>query len=688
MTSAPLRLAPETPAPRVRRSGVRGPGAGRRVARLLSVAAFVGFTALVFVRLREGFEKRSGDPTRAATSVPEEPEEVVSRAIEFTQFDERGRPFFQVRADEAVGPSDGAQRFLGVEVRLLRVYGDRDALVAADELLLDARSESLEFLGNALLSLDGLELAGPRLVFRRGPDRLWFPDPVQFVSDDFVGVAASLRFQVDLGKVTLTGVVAEPTEPDGFSVVAGRASFDRNTEVTSLFGEVEIASERFALTSRRTVTAHREAGRMRSLEAGFGSALRITDPDAAEVTLRGSDLEIELDDGRIPRVVRVLDRPVLRDGSVELRGQRARLDLDAAGRPERFRISGEVTSRLEVEGAGSRVRIRAQEMEMDFDDGDGQQAGASYRGAVEARYGRARATAEVADWNGEDTLQLGGAPRITDSSLAELEAEEVRLVVGEASRIEAEGSVTARFLPDRLGWLPGDFAGAGLSARSATLVSGAGRGAFGGGVRLLFGRNRLSAEALEVDAGAGTLHATGGVATSLEFEPAASGGAPGDSGASGPPAPRTVVFDAASERFSWERGAARLAYEGAPRLEQQPEPGEPRLVTAGRIEAELLDSGEIEAVVGLRSARFERGSDRVRGSRIRFEPGADRLEAWGSPAVLEVGGRLSRGGYLDLAFDEDRSEIASTRARRAVTTVRIEADSVGARRAGVRRRPR
>lgn len=685
----------------------RRPGGSwaRRLAQFACAAAFAGFSVFLMLRLQEGFSRRAAEPA-AADQVPEEPEEVVSRTIELTQLDDRGRPLVEISAEEALGRTDGIQRLLGVEVRLIEIYGGRDTVVAADELILNTRAESFEFLGNALLSTEGLELSGPRLQFRRAPDRLWSSDPVQFRTEDFVGIAASLQFRIDSGAVILRGVVAGPVEAGGFSVIASSARFDRESAETRLRGEIEIASERLQLSSEETVVLRRdrERNRMRSLDAGFGTELRTfpappegdagTHPPSPEggVRFRGDEVEIDLEDGKTPRIVRVRRNPVLSSSAGELRGERGQLDLADDGSPERLQLSGEVTSRVEVGGAGrSRILVEAEEMVADF-DGRGGVAGARYRLGVLARYGRASASADAADWNGEDTLTLSGAPRVVDSSLVELEGGDMRLVVGEESRVEAEGEVTARFLPDRLDWLPGRFDEVSLTSDAATLESGTGRGVFGGRVRLLFGRNRLDSETLEVDAESRTLEAVGAVESSLEFESAASGEpvaaaagvpAPEPNGESGgatvgeaataaepEAANRDFAFEVEAGRLRYDAERSRLSYGGSPRLEQESGSAVSRVV-AGRIEAELSPDGSVRAVTGDQGARFERGSSEVRGGRIRYEPGADRLEAWGSPAVVSVEGRLSEGGHLELDLADDRSEILPTRARRALTRARI-----------------
>ncbi|MXW71896.1 MAG: hypothetical protein F4Z74_10645 [Acidobacteria bacterium] len=99
--------------------------------------------------------------------------------------------------------------------------------------------------------------------------------------------------------------------------------------------------------------------------------------------------------------------------------------------------------------------------------------------------------------------------------------------------------------------------------------------------------------------------------------------------------------------------------------------GEVSRLVAGRIEADLTAEGSLGALRGVQGARFERGSNLVRGSRIRYEPGADLLLAWGSPAVVSVDGRTSEGGLLELGLGDDRTEIHPTRARRALTRAPI-----------------
>ncbi len=696
------------------RSRTYGRGArilSKWIGPVITFLLFAGFAVFVVLRLQEGFERRAGEWFGSADEVPVEPEEVVSTEVEFTRFDEQGRLVLEGRAEQALGRSDGQQRFLEVEVRLIEVLGDGDAVVAADELLLDPQTEAVEFIGNALLSVEGLELSGPHLHFRTAPDRLWSRDPVQFRSDDFVGIAASMQFEVAAGDVSLQGVVAAPATEDGFSVIAERVRFDGDTADTSLFGDVEITSSALTLSSRESVVARRdrERGRMRSIEAGFGTELTFLDPSnpaddlpaetPERLVLRGDRLEISLEDGRTPRRVGVQENPSLhRAPGTELRGEEATFELDSDGTPERLSMTGEVRSRLPG-GPGARylISVESSELEVDFDP-EGEIEGASFRGRVRARHGRASATAERALWDGEDTLVFEGNPRVVDSSLLELESGDLRLVIAEPSRVEAEEAVTARFLPARLDWLPGEFEGVVLTGDSAVMETGSGEGVFAGGVRLLFGRNRLVSDQVSVDAEARTLEATGAVVTSLELEipppgaaeadqtdrdphqPAAETGpatvpaavAAGPAPAAGEPSGESpFVFTARAERFRYEATDGQLSYGGAPQVERVGPSGEISRLVAGRIEADLTAEGSLGALRGVQGARFERGGNLVRGSRIRYEPGADLLLAWGSPAVVSVEGRTSEGGLLELGLGDDRTEIHPTRARRALTRAPI-----------------
>lgn len=674
--------------------------------------AFAGFTAFLVLRLQEGFERRASEWFGAAEEVPAEREEVVSTAVEFTRFDERGRLVLQGRAEQALGRSDGQQRFLEVEVRLVDVYDDGDALVAADELLLDPQAEAVEFIGNALLRVEGLELSGPHLHFRRAPDRLWTRDPVQFQSGDFVGIAASMQFETDTGDVSLQGVVAVPVAEEGFRVIAERVRFEGETSDTSLFGDVQITSDQFELVSQESVIARRdrERHRMRSLEGGFGTALTLLDAGGEEgaigpdgtgedvLVLHGDSLEISLEEGRIPRRVTVAENPALRKGSItELQGDEAAFALDSEGSPERVTMTGKVAARLPG-GPGQRslVQVDSSGLEVDFEP-QGEIREARFEGKVRARYGQASATATRARWDGVDTLVLEGGPRVVDASLLELESSDLRLVLAEPGRIEAADAVTARFLPARLDWLPGRFESVVLTGDSALIETGSGRGAFAGSVRLLFGANRLRANDVRIDADTRTIEAKGEVVTSLGLEVPARGTDGEDgledvervpaSAASAEPGAAAVntvgpdsdesaaasefVFTVRSERFRYDAAGGNFSFRGSPGLERESASGEISTLVAGRIEAELTPDGSLGALRGVQGARFERGNSLVRGSRVRYDPAADILLAWGSPAVVRVEGRTSEGGLLELALAENRTEIHPTHRRRAFTRARI-----------------
>ena len=259
--------------------------------------------------------------------------------------------------------------------------------------------------------------------------------------------------------------------------------------------------------------------------------------------------------------------------------------------------------------------------------------------------------------------------------------------------------MTARFISERLAWLPGTFDSVVLTGATAVVEAGTGRGAFTGDVRLLFGRNRLSAGEVEVDAEAQALAASGDVRTALEFDlpdPEASEPAAGDPAAGNSPAGDSPTGDSSSSdpagrarrttlrrppfHSPSRRGPIRFHYDGrsrAPRLRglapagargalgrcQQPDRGEHR----GRPRPRRLASRR----PGIQAARFERGDNVVRGSRVRFEPADDVLSAWGAPAVISIEGRSSEGGFLELSLADDRSNLHPSQAGRPVTRVRI-----------------
>lgn len=570
----------------------------------LVVCGFVLFTVFLGWRLREGFDRQLAEDEIEAA---EEPEEVVSRAIEFT-VDEQGRPLLTVIAEEATGRSDGQQRFLGVTARFYETWEGGDAEIAADELLLDTGSGSLEFLGNALLVTEGLELGGPHLRFRRAPDHLWSNDPIQFTTDEFAGVALSFRFRIDTREVHLRGVAAVSRTGDGVSALAETVVFDPVTTDTTLFGAVELATDRVEMTSRESVILRREAsrGRLQAVEAGFGTALRLLasaageggpgeaasgarsageSPEAVPVPgrepetaagsregetpddpgsapagpmLYGDSVRIALAGGRRPERVVVDGNPLLvTPAGAELRGHRAELVFadpgPAGGRPagsDRVRFEGEARTELITRGATPfRVDLESERAEFTLDPGGGA-TGARFSGAVEAKVAGTEATGDLAVWDGEVTLTVTGSPRVRDGSALDLEGKQVTVVVGKKTTIAVRGEVGARLDAERLDWLPGDFESAALFCETAAMESGSGRGVFDGGVRLLFGRSRFEAERLELDTGERVLLASGGVETAMEVRTGAgvAGPAPAEDGGAFPDGHPPANGSAAGER--------------------------------------------------------------------------------------------------------------------------------------------
>lgn len=701
---------------------------------VLAVAAFSAFTAFLVLRLREGFDRRVADEAAETT---EEPEDVVSRAIEFT-LDEQGEPLLRVVAEEATGRSDGVQRFLGVTARFFETWEGGDSEIAADELLLDAAGGSLRFLGNARLTTEGLELGGPHLRFRRTPDQLWSNEVVQFATEDFFGVALSFRFHLESREVHLRGVAVTPSGGEGVSAAAESAVFDPETGDTTLFGEVEMASDEVILTSRENVVLRRdpELGRIVAVEAGFGSRLLLAAraPEAAEAlrareegaegapgsaaseeeaavdgdeertagaaapVLHGDFVRIEIGEGRRPRSIAVEQGPLLRtpDGA-ELRGDRAEVRFADSGeedgrRGHTIRFTGDVRSEVLTRGPDERiVRVESDRAEISLDAGGDPERG-QFRGGIRVDAGGARAFAEMAYWDGDSTLALGGSPRVEDSALLDLEARQIIVVIGEATGIEASGGVAARFSVSRLSWLPGEFESAGLFAEAARMESGSGRALFEGEVRLLFGGSRFESEELELDAEERVLVAAGAVRSAMEIgldrggaggggDSAVGDGANGDgSGGEGPagegPAGEggageggagAARFTARAERFDFRAAEGRMRWSGTPSLEVTlGDEGEaPTRVTAGEVSAELTESGALTALVGDHAARFERSGQRADGRRIRYWPEEGILEAWGAPATVTADGRSSEGGRLRIEFDGARSEAEASRARRA-----------------------
>ena len=701
---------------------------------VLAVAAFSAFTAFLVLRLREGFDRRVADEAAETT---EEPEDVVSRAIEFT-LDEQGEPLLRVVAEEATGRSDGVQRFLGVSARFFETWEGGDSEIAADELLLDAAGGSLQFLGNARLTTEGLELGGPHLRFRRTPDQLWSNEVVQFATEDFFGVALSFRFHLESREVHLRGVAVTPSGGEGVSAAAESAVFDPETGDTTLFGEVEMASDEVILTSRENVVLRRdpELGRIVAVEAGFGSRLLLaarapeaasgaaeapgadeegaegapgsaaSEEEAAAVdggeertagaaapVLHGDFVRIEIGEGRRPRSIAVEQGPLLRtpDGA-ELRGDRAEVRFADSGEEGRrrghtIRFTGDVRSEVLTRGPDERiVRVESDRAEISLDAGGDPERG-QFRGGIRVDAGGARAFAEMAYWDGDSTLALGGSPRVEDSALLDLEARQIIVVVGEATGIEASGRVAARFSVSRLSWLPGEFESAGLFAEAARMESGSGRALFEGEVRLLFGGSRFESEELELDAEERVLVAAGAVRSAMEIgldrggaggggDSAVGDGANGDGsggeghageGPAGEGGAGAARFTARAERFDFRAAEGRMRWSGTPSLEVTlGDEGEaPTRVTAGEVSAELTESGALTALVGDHAARFERSGQRADGRRIRYRPEEGILEAWGAPATVTADGRSSEGGRLRIEFDGARSEAEASRARRA-----------------------
>ena len=689
----------------------------------LAVAGFAAFTAFLVLRLREGFDRRVADEAAETT---EEPEDVVSRAIEFT-LDEQGEPLLRVVAEEATGRSDGAQRFLGVSARFFETWEGGDSEIAADELLLDAAGGSLQFLGNARLTTEGLELGGPHLRFRRAPDQLWSNEIVHFATEDFFGVALSFRFHIETREVHLRGVAVVPPGGEGVSAIAESAVFDPETGDTTLFGEVELATDEVVLTSRENVVLRRdpELGRIVAVEAGFGSRLHLAArsreaaPGTAETpaaeeegaegaqeapapeeavegsgdgmagvavpVLHGDFVRIEIGEERRPEDIAVEQGPLLRTpGGAELRGDRAELHLAEPGEEGRrrghtVRFTGNVRSEVLTRGPDERmVRVESDRTEISL-DADGDPERGQFRGGVRVDAGGARAFSEMAYWDGDSTLALGGSPRVEDSALLDLEARQIVVLIGEATGIEARGRVAARFSVSRLSWLPGEFESAGLFAEAARMESGSGRALFEGEVRLLFGGSRFESEELELDADERVLVASGGVRSAMEIgfdRSGAGGGGAGEGtngdGAGGEDPAEIARFAARSERFDFRAAEGRMRWSGTPSLEVGlgGEGEATTRVTAGEISAELTESGALTALVGDYAARFERGGQRAEGRRVRYWPEDGILEAWGAPATVTADGRSSEGGRLRIELDGARSEAEASRARRAAARSR------------------
>ncbi len=720
----------------------------RRLGRLLTVVALVAFAGLVVVELQMGFDRRRAELAEAEP-VAEDAEEVLSRGIEVTAWDAQGR-LIEIEAEEALGPSRGEQRFRGVSVRLPGLYGEAETRIAADELVLNTRNESLEFLGNALLVTEGLEVGSDSLRFRPAPDRFWSNDTTQFVTDDYYGIAGRFRFEIEFGTVVLREVVAEPIVAGGPGLAGTQIVIEGDTGDIRVGGQPELRSERLVLTSRDPIVLRRDLtlGQTRSVEAGFGTVIHIfeaadgapahaaeageaateggtpdepaavveeEDREADELAddpepafeIRGDEVVIELDGLRRPSAVRVWSGALFSGDGAELRARQGAIEFDPGGEPVRLVLSEDARGRLPVGTEGQRVvRVTADRIEVGFREyatlGE-----TRLDGAVEATYRRAVARGGEVTFDGEESMVFLGQPRVEDSSLLEIDGARIRFFLEGAGRVEVEGGASARFLPDQLGWLPGDAASAGVTSETAVLEAGAGKGTFHGDVRLLFGENVLSAGALAVDAPARSLLASEEVLSSFAFrrprpEPEGDPDAPPAVREDGSTTPEEKVrFEGRAARLSYDGDSGRLAYEGSPEIDHHAAAGITRL-RGQRLIGQLRPDGALEAVAGELGARFERGGERVRGTRIRYRPATDELVAWGMPARADLGGERTEAGRLELDLAADRSDLhASSSGRvfarvdlagRESSTESAEADAEdGSERGSVprpRRRPR
>ncbi len=701
-----------SPAPRNRPPATLRWRRARRLGRLASLAAFLGFTLFLGRELRESFARRGAPPTTGQAQT-EEPDEVVSRALEATAFDSDGA-VVEIRAAEALGHSEGRQRLLDAEVRLAGADEGRDVVLAADELILDIGGSIavLDFIGNAVLRTERLELAGPHLRFRGAPNRLWSIDPVQFATEDLIGIAAGMQFRVGTGEAHLQGVTAGPppgkADPGaGVRISAGRAHFDPWEGVVTLEEEPHLTSGRLELRSRSPVLVRRdlERSQTRSVESGFGTEVVVhppgsqdTEPGAGAtseamtpaVTLHSDLMEIELGPAAVPATVRATENVVLARGDTELRAERARLQLTPEGSTEHLELNGSVEARLETASGGRLVFLEAERMETGFRS-DGGFGAADFSGGVSARMGSTTSTSETARWNGRDTLELEGEPALTDPALLDLESPEIRLTLGSESRVRARSGVMVRFAPGALGWLPGKHHEAALTADRADLSAGSGKARFQGGVRLRFGPNRVSSGGLEVDAEAGKLVAAGGVDSALEFPRPASSEEPAPADgeerpapvAAGPSAaedgevrapgaaPEPFAFRASANLMAYDAATSRLSWRGVPRLIHRFSEDDPSELIADRLDAAISPDGAASAVTAEGDARFEWEAGRIEGARIRYRPGLDELEAWGAPAVMEADSRRSEGGWLRVGLSETKSRIHPRETRRVETRVKV-----------------
>ncbi len=627
----------------------------RRLVRFATFLALGIFGWLLVQEIREGLLP---EEVGVIGESIEETEEVQSSGIRLLQVDERGEPVAEIRAEESVAAAGSDRRFLSVSVRFIETHGEEDTIVEADELILDMRRETFRFLGHVRFSTTDLELAGPHLQFRRNPDRMWATDPMLFRAGEFHGVAKSLDFRPHSGILRLVGMTAANLEEGGLETTAERARFD-HAEGNILFsGDVEMRSPRFLLLSARSVELQKdpETGRFTGLRSGFDTILEVMAESGPEIalTVRGDQVEMELSRRRQPRRIRVSEGARLSDAQDgEARGETAEIRFDAAGKPASLTLLGDARTRVVTEGSEQLIQAEAEVATIRFND-EGALNRAQYQGDVEVRYRAATAFAEGAEWDGAAVLSLSGSPRVEDRTLLELTGGDLKVELGEPGRILGRGGVVGRLVAGRADWLPGAPDGVSLSGERAEIETGTGRANFEGAVRMLFGDSRIAGDSLRLDAPARVFAVDGGVDTRMRFV----GEDAGD-----------FAFSTRSETLRY--GSTGLEYRGDPALEHFTEEIESRLL-ARTILAEIQDNRKVSALIGNGDARFERDANRVTGNRIRLDPEADVLRAFGNPAVVELGSRRSEGGTIQLALGEDRWDILPGPARRTTTTVQVK----------------
>ncbi len=631
----------------------------RRGMRLVTVAALGAFGWMVVREVREGLAPHEvgveGEPL-------EESENVVSSGIRMVQVDERGRPIAEIRAEESVTVSGPEQRFRGVSVRFIGTHGEEDTLVEAEELLLDVERESFQFLGHVRFSSVDLELAGPHLQLRRNPDRLWASEPMLVRTGAFHGVASSLDFSLTSGLALLRGLTMRAEDPDGIAATADLARVERPKRQgygsINLGGDVEVSSPGFRLLSARSVDIRRDPddGRVVGLSSGFDTTIEVRKPSEPEamLTVLGDEVEMELDSGRRPQAIRVAGGARLSvPGNAEAQGETAETRFDDDGDPESLHLVGDVRTRVAAPESDAWMRIEARAARIGFHE-DASLGDARYWGGVEIVHEGVRATAAGASWDGVKTFSLSGGPRIEDSALLELQGEDLRIEIGAPGRVAGEDGVAGRLLAGKADWLPGSPEGVSILGDRAEIETGTGRARFSGAVRMAFGESRLNGGALRLDAETQTFVMDGGVDSALRF---------GDDDGED-----SISFSIRSETL--RHGAGGLAYSGNPVFEHRSGDAGNRL-EAQRILAEVDAERNLSGIVGSGEARFERGTSRVQGNRIRFDPEADELRAFGMPVVVESGGKRSEGGEVAIALDADQWDILAGPTRRTETTLRV-----------------